>query len=192
MQHPSAVCRRASCWLVLVFATSAANAAEVAKTLELSDDGAYVLDVHAGLAWSRCVEGMDWNGKTCVGTPLLMNRTEAMALALDRGKVRGMHWRLPRVKELQRLVRKAAAPPGLDPKLFPAAPQGWHWSATAAVSTAQVNQYDYSNIVQGRSEQNANHIAFQLGWAVNLATGEARGDVAKQTQLPVRLLLSLD
>ena len=169
------VCRRASCWLVLVLATSAAPAADVPNTLELSDEGAYVLDVRAGLAWSRCVEGMGWNGKTCVGTPLLMNRAEAMTLALDRGKVRGMHWRVPRVKELQRLVRKTATPPGLDPTLFPTAPQEWHWSATAAITTAKVNQYDYGNIVQGRREQNANHIESQHGWAVNLVRrGSAR------------------
>jgi len=194
MKRSNAAVRRSACWLVLVSATSAASAADLPDMADmaLSDDGAFVLDVRAGVAWPRCVEGTGWNGKTCVGTPLLVNRAEAMALALDRGKVRGMHWRVPRVKELQRLVRKTAAPPGLDPRLFPAAPQDWHWSATAAISTAKVNQYDYSNIVQGRREQNANHIALQQGWAVNLVTGEARGDMAKQEKLPVRLVLSLD
>ena len=186
--------RRSACWLVLVSAASAASAADLPDTLDmaLSDDGAYVLDARAGVAWSRCVEGMGWNGTTCVGTPLLLNRNEAMALALDRGAAQGAHWRVPRVSELQRLVHKAAASPGLDPKLFPAAPGDWHWSATAAISSTPVNQYNYGNIAQGRREQNANHIALQQGWAVNLVTGEARGDVAKQTRLPVRLVLPLD
>lgn len=186
--------RRSACWLVLVSAASAASAADLPDTLDmaLSDDGAYVLDARAGVAWSRCVEGMGWNGTTCVGTPLLLNRTEAMALALDRGAAQGAHWRVPRVSELQRLVHKAAASPGLDPKLFPATPGDWHWSATAAISSTPVNQYNYGNIAQGRREQNANHIALQQGWAVNLVTGEARGDVAKQTRLPVRLVLPLD
>ena len=134
---------------------------------------------------------MQWTGKACVGTPLLLTHAEALALALERERASGLHWRMPRVKELQGLVQKASTPPGLDPQLFPAALRGWYWTSTAVINTAPVNQYDYRNIAQGRSEQNANRIAFLHGWAVSLATGEARGDVAKRTKLPVRLVLPL-
>lgn len=158
----------------------------------LSDDGAYVLDVRAQVAWPRCVEGMQWNGKTCIGTPLLLSHDEAMALARDREKARGLNFRVPRVTELQGLVHKTTRPPGLDPTLFPASPRGWHWSATSSVNTAGVNQYDYGNIMQGRTEQSAIRLKFLDGWAVNMSTGEARADVTKRTKLPVRLVLPLD
>lgn len=192
------VLRRTDHWLGLglglVFAASAASAADVTDPSHfgLSDDGAYVLDARARVAWPRCVEGMQWTGKTCVGTPLLLNHGEAMALARDLERDRGLHLRLPRVTQLQELVQKAASPRGLDPFLFPASPGGWHWTSTSSVSTARVNQYDYGNIAQGLTEENANHMKFLHGWAVDLSTGEARADVAKRTKLPVRLVLPLD
>lgn len=186
--------RHASCWLMLFCAVSVAQAADRRTGPEMapSDDGAFVLDVQGGAAWARCVEGMTWSGTTCVGTPLRVNRAGALAYAAARAKASGLQWRLPRTKELQRLASSAARPPGLDPRLFPAAPAGWHWSSTAAISTSAVNPYDYGNIVQGRSERNANRIELQHGWAVNLQTGEARGDMTQQAGLPVRLVLSLD
>ena len=55
--------------LVGAFAALPARAADstAAQDWSLSADGAYVLDHRAGLAWPRCVEGMQWAGKTCTG-----------------------------------------------------------------------------------------------------------------------------
>ena len=195
MKHsPRTVLLRPDRWLGFVIASSAVCAANVPTppSVGLSSDGAYVLDVRAQVAWPRCVEGMQWNGKTCVGMPLLLSHDEAMALARDLERVRGLHLRVPRAKELQGLVHKTTTPPGLDPTLFPASPRGWHWSATSSVNTARVNQYDYGNIMRGRTEQSAIHLRLLEGWAVNMSTGEARADVTKRTKLPVRLVLPLD
>ena len=154
----------------------------------VSDDGAYVIDVQAQLAWPRCVEGMQWTGTTCTGKPLLLDRAEATALAAERWKAEGVGWRIPRAAELQRLVDKSLSPPGLNPILFPAAPGQWHWSSTANVSAPSVNQYTYGNIAQGRAGDAARQAAMINGWAVNLSTGEARGDAARASKLPVRLV----
>ena len=119
--------------LLCSLALSPAIAADTSVSADwsLSADGAYVLDQRAGLAWPRCVEGMQWNGKTCTGQPLLLDRAEATALASERWKAEGVGWRIPRAAELQRLVDKSLSPPGLNPILFPAAPGQWHWSSTA-------------------------------------------------------------
>ncbi len=158
----------------------------------VSEDNSYVIDQKTKLIWPRCVEGMLWNGKTCTGQPSLMTHSEALALAAARREVDGVPWRLPRVTELQRLVNKKSSPPGLDPQLFPAAPREWHWTMTSNVNTnaAPVNPYNYGNISQGRTSDSVNHMAFLHGWAVNLTTGQARGDVQKKTALPVRLVRS--
>jgi hypothetical protein len=42
--------------------------------------------------------------------------------------------------------------------------------------------------MRGRTNENTNRMAFLHGWAVNLTSGEARGDVTKRTKLPVRLV----
>jgi hypothetical protein len=194
MKLSRTACCRIFGGLAPALALAAAVAAEApsAPRLVPSEDGAYVINARAKMAWSRCVEGMQWNGKSCTGKPLLVDHAEAIALAAARKKADGGIWRLPRVTELQRLVNKSANPPGLDPELFPTAPSGWHWSATANIDTSSVNQYRYGNIVQGRTNETANRMAFLHGWAVNSVTGEARGDVTKQSKLPVRLVRLLD
>lgn len=164
----------------------------VASDIALSPDGAYVLDVQLQVAWPRCVEGMQWNGSTCTGAPLLLTQAQAQALARDGGRDRGLPLRLPRVAELQRLVQRSGHPPGLDAELFPASPPDWHWSATGVVDTRRVNAYAYGNVVRGLNEQNAVKLKFLHGWAVNLSTGDSRANVARRTKLPVRLLLPLD
>ncbi|MDF3823606.1 hypothetical protein P3G55_27280, partial [Leptospira sp. 96542] len=63
--------------------------AATAPGLQLSADGAYVLDAQNKLAWLRCVEGMTWNGHNCVGEPRLMTYTTAQALAAARAKADG-------------------------------------------------------------------------------------------------------
>lgn len=174
-----------------VAAGSAVFAAQADTTsrFALSDDGAYVIDLQARLAWPRCVEGMVWDGKTCTGKPRLFDHAQASAHALARWKAEGIRWRLPHTTELKRLVDPALVPPGLDPVLFPAAPRDWHWSGTANIRAAgQVNQYSYDNIQRGRNNDNADRMAYLHGWAVNLVTGEAKGDVSKRITLPLRLV----
>ncbi|MFL6626525.1 MAG: hypothetical protein ACJ8G1_08790 [Vitreoscilla sp.] len=151
-------------------------------------DGSVVVDEQAHLAWSRCVEGMRWNGVTCVGEPAFMNHGEAVAAAAARARRDGVPWRLPRVGEMQHVAR--GSPPPLA--RMPATPAGLHWSTTAVVDLGSVNQYQYQNIRRHVTQGNANRIAFLHGWAVDLVTGQARDDVLKSTRLPARLVRSLD
>lgn len=179
-------------WLtLLVLPLAAAAEPAPAPGLAASADGTLVINVRAGLAWSRCVEGMHWNGRSCAGQPIRVDHAGAAALAAARRRADGGDWRLPRVPELQRLVGRATRPPGLDPALFPAAPRDWHWSGTANVDVVPVNPYNYGNIAQGRNSDNANQFAALQGWAVDLGSGKARGDVPRPTKLPVRLVRSI-
>ena len=79
-------------WLVGCFVPTLAAAAvwavdpPASANLVLSADGAYVINLRAHLAWPRCVEGMQWNGRTCTGRPLLVDHAEAVALASARKK----------------------------------------------------------------------------------------------------------
>ncbi len=166
---------------------------EAPATWVPSEDGSKVVDAATQQIWQRCVAGMQWTGKTCVGEALLMTRAEAGAWALSAAKAEGQSWRLPRVPELKRLAAHAAhagEQAGSERTLFPAAPGGWYWSATASINTAPVNQYNYANIAQGRTNENADRLSVRQGWAVNLANGEARADTDKQRKLAVRLVRS--
>ena len=160
--------------------------ARPAPALAPLPDGTLVVDPRSRLAWPRCVEGMRWNGHTCTGMAELFTYGEAQALARKRWQAEGVRWRLPRVNELRRLVNRAAQPPAVDAALFPAAPREWHWTGTASVNAATVNPYAYGNVARGGAGES--QLAVQQGWAVDMASGEARGDVGRATRLPVRLV----
>lgn len=147
-----------------------------------------VQETASGLIWARCAEGMRWSGKHCLDRPLLLSRTEAMQRASERQRDSGLAWRLPTAKELQRLVKLNRQPEGLDPKLFPDAPLGWHWTSTTRTNGQAVNAYRYDNIARGVSGESVNRLSFLQGWSVDIGTGEMNGEVAKKSELPVRLV----
>jgi len=155
----------------------------------VSADGTQVIDPRSQLVWARCVEGMHWNGRTCVGQPELLTHGQATARAAARAKAEGLSWRLPRVMELRRWVARNGRYSPDVATLFPAAPLDWYWTLTAAVDTRAVNPYHYENIQRGRSGTAT--LGVQQGWALNLATGEAQGDVSRRSLLLVRLVAAL-
>ena len=184
-------------WLVLlggmlVAACAAAAGPAASPTLVPSQDGASTIDLRARLVWPRCVQGMQWNGKTCTGTPQRLDHAQAVALAHARWKADGVRWRLPRVPELKRLVDRTALPPGPSPVLFPGTPHDWHWSGSATVQMGSGNRYNYGNAMNGGAGGEAGSMAFRQGWAVNMETAESRGDVGKSTRLLVRLVRPYD
>ncbi|MGD9773742.1 DUF1566 domain-containing protein [Diaphorobacter sp.] len=154
--------------------------------LTLSADGTLVLDIRARLAWPRCVEGMRWNGSDCIGAPDLLSYNEAQALARKRWKAEDVRWRLPRVNELRRLLNRSTPAPAVDARLFPSSPPEWHWTGTASINVHAVNPYAYDNVTRGGSGENT--LYPQQGWAVDMTSGQARGDMGRHTRLAVRLV----
>jgi hypothetical protein len=179
-------------WMASLIAVGAlasvpASAAD-APRFALSKDGTELVDTQARLAWSRCPEGMAWDGSTCAGIAEFPTYREATALASARGKAEGLRWRVPSVTELRQLAKNVASARGLVRDPFPDAPEGWYWSASVRVEASTVNQYNYGNIQRGITEQTVNRIAYLHAWVVDLDTGESRGDVPRRSRLPVRLV----
>lgn len=180
--------------ILMAFAIVITNAAAVAAdspALRISKDGSAVEDIQAKLVWARCAEGMTWNGATCSGMAEFVTYAEAMALAAARSKAEGVRWRVPGVAEMKQLSKRVAGARMSSHKAFPAAPQGWYWTASARVDTGAVNQYDYRNIQRGINEKNVNRVAYLHAWSVDIDTGEARGDASRRSKLPVRLVRQL-
>jgi hypothetical protein len=158
----------------------------------LSPDGGLIIHRSARVAWPRCVEGMKWNGKRCMGVAMWLDHTEALALAQSREKAEGIAWRLPYLKELQQLARQNAQPGAQGPALLPQAGQGWCWTATTTIVTGSINPYSYGNIQRGLSATNMNQMKFLHGWAVNTASVDEQSNVLKHTKLMVRLVRRID
>jgi hypothetical protein len=205
-----------ACGLLFVLLAQGSLAQQPAVGLLPTSDGLEIRDVRNSLSWRRCVEGMSWDGSTCQGEPLLLNRREAMQRAVDRARVEphvdsaassklahgnGLGnaqnldpsvptWHVPRAAELQRLIRPRAQGQGLDPRLFPNAPRSWWWTSTTEVSTSTVNPYNYDNIAHGVTQENSVNLNFLHGWAVLMTTGDLRS-VHKDQRLPVLLVRTL-
>jgi Protein of unknown function (DUF1566) len=157
-----------------------------AATLAPSGNGQEITDPGAHLAWARCLVGQRWDGQTCSGSPELLRHTEALSRARALAQRTGQSWRLPRVPELQRLVRRGAQ--GLDPRLFPGSPADWHWSGTPSLVHETVNPYNYGSVMRGQTGTSQADSSFVNGWAVHLGDGQARDDVPKGSRLAVRLV----
>jgi Protein of unknown function (DUF1566) len=159
----------------------------------LSADGAHLFNLRARVVWSRCVEGMHWDGRQCVGQALRLDHAGALALARTRAAADGLAWRLPHLKELQHLVTLTAqGSRNASAAFLPTPPAGWCWTATAPVNTKPLNEYRYDNVMRGLTAQNATQVRFLHGWAVNLSTGHARDDALKRDRLLVRLVAPVD
>jgi len=176
----------AACGLWMGAPGVAVPAAPAASPWVLSADGTLVIDTRSHLAWDRCVAGMLWNGSTCTGRARLLTFVQARALADERWKASGVRWRLPRVPELRRLVNRGASPPAVDAALFPGAPADWHWTSTRSVNTAAVNPYAYGNAMGGGKGGDVLHA--RQAWAVDMGSGEGRGDMNRATPFYVRLV----
>lgn len=167
-------------------AAAATSQAETAPpAFQLSQDGRFVLDMRARLAWPRCVEGMQWDGQHCQGLPDLLTYKQAQARAQEQSRTGDVRWRMPRVNEMRRLIDRSVRPQGLHPVLFPDAPRGWHWTGSAAVNARPSNPYNYSQI-SGQSP--ISQLAAQQAWAINLDTLETAPDMGRGNQLMVRLV----
>lgn len=187
MQRLAAVAAGAV-WLATWLVAAGPAGAAARGDWRVSDDGALVIHAKTGSAWKRCAEGMTWTGKACTGEPRLLNHADALALAAATAKADGVRWRLPRVTELQRLVKRGDPPHRLDPVLFPGGPREWHWASTANVRSQSVNPYNYGNVMRGVNADNVNQMAFLHGWSVNLSSGDADSETPKRNLLPVRLV----
>ena len=189
------LCCRVAAGLLCLGAPLAASpsSAPTPNTAALSPtpDGSGVFDPRARTVWARCVEGMEWNGSRRTGRALLLTRAEATARAKERSAADGHAWRLPRGLELRRLVGKQTKQPSVDAQLFPAAPGGLHWSGTANVRHLSVNPYNYDNVASGRTHGGSRLAALE-GWAVDMDTGNAFGDISRASKLPVRLVRGAD
>lgn len=174
-------------WPTLVLATPS-QTPEPEWTL--SADGSQLLQRSTRLLWQRCVEGMRWTGRDCVGEPLWLDHGQAQARARQRAQAEGVSWRMPHLKELRQLA-KLGATKG-QPKLLSASTQGWVWSGTVPIEIRSVNAYNYSNIMQGVTGQNVNQMKFLHGWVVNTATAESRDDVLRRTPMLVHLVRRAD
>ena len=101
----------------------------------ISDNGQEVLDLQTNLIWRRCVEGMTWNGKTCIDEnmsgPLFFMYQEALQRATHQAAETKKAWRLPNIKELTSLMDYTQTDMTIDSTAFPATPNAQSWSSSS-------------------------------------------------------------
>jgi hypothetical protein len=125
--------RQVSLVAAAALALAAALPAQAQSRFTVSADGQNVTDSSTKLVWKRCVEGMNWDGKTCAGKPAKLKLDAARAAGKDG-------WRLPNKDELAGLMDAKGKKKVFDKAAFPGAPARLYW-ATRPESTDNLNQW---------------------------------------------------
>jgi len=95
-----------------------------------------VMHTKTGLVWKKCIEGMRFNGQTCVGIPLQQilwsGALSHAALVNANGGFAGFtDWRVPNIKELSTIVERKCVSPTINLVVFPnTTTNGRYWSST--------------------------------------------------------------
>ncbi len=104
-----------------------------------------VTDIHAGLMWKRCVEGL--SGNDCqVGSPVELNWIDALNHAQEHVYQGYDDWRLPNSKELQSLVETCRVDPSINTDVFPNTPSSLVWSGSPTTTGAYTVLFNSGNI----------------------------------------------
>ncbi|MDQ5939103.1 MAG: hypothetical protein QG557_50 [Pseudomonadota bacterium] len=105
------------------------------KKYIISDNGQEVLDMQTNLIWRRCVEGMLWNGQTCVDEngsgPSFFMFEEALQHAAKQAANTKKGWRLPNVKEITSLMDYSQPDMAINLNVFTATPNAQSWSSSS-------------------------------------------------------------
>jgi len=133
-----------------------------ASRFTYGNGGAEVIDAQTNLIWRRCVEGMSWNGLTCVGLDSRYTREQALTQAQSQ-----TGWRLPNVKELTSIVDRSTSSPSFNLSVFPLTPLNGLWTATPFVG--------FDTSIQG-------------GWYVDGVSGASLLMLSPSFQFPIRLV----
>jgi hypothetical protein len=96
----------------------------------LSADGREVTDRITKLIWRRCVEGQDFDGTHCIGSPRNFELPDAYAYANAVAARSGQPWRVPNAKELQSITDSTVNSPAIDGATFPDTPAAKQWTST--------------------------------------------------------------
>ena len=130
----------------------------------ISANGHEVTDSKSRLIWRRCVVGMSWDGKACIGKPGTFSYAAAKKAAVGIAEREGKAWHIPAREELVALVdMKTKKKPRIDSQAFPQTPAKLFW-ATRAGSDDDLN-----------------------AWLVSFANGKVRANNG-QSKSPLRLV----
>lgn len=85
-------------------------------------------DNRTGLIWQRCAAGQVWTGTGCSGEPAQFSQDEADEVTSDFAGY--TDWRLPRVRELQTIVKYENHSPAIDVDAFPNTSNTFFWTSS--------------------------------------------------------------
>ena len=133
-------------------------------------DNGVIKDTQYGHVWLRCVVGMEWDGKTCVGQSLAYTWQEALGVIgdMNQKRVGGRDdWRLPTAEELNTIVERQCFQPAINLEAFPFSPETGFWTDTK-VPGIQQSRVSLIQFFNGKQ-----YIAnVKQSWRVRLVAGK--------------------
>ena len=91
--------------------------------------GHYVIDLSQKLEWLTCPVGMVWENKTCAGNPVKLKFNEINSVILQANEQLKGYWRLPKRKELEKIICIECKKVKINKKIFPNTPPESFWTS---------------------------------------------------------------
>ena len=88
-----------------------------------------VIDLLNGVEWMKCSAGQQWNGESCFGKAIRLNRNQIKTAIKQANNQLGGSWRLPSKKELEGIICNTCEYVKIDPKFFPETPAEPFWTS---------------------------------------------------------------
>ena len=91
--------------------------------------GHYVIDLSQKIEWLTCPVGMVWENKTCAGNPVKLKFNEINSAILQANEQLKGYWRLPKRKELEKIICIECKKVKINKKIFPNTPPESFWTS---------------------------------------------------------------
>ena len=88
-----------------------------------------VIDLLNGVEWMKCSAGQQWNGESCFGQVIRLNREQIKTAIQQANNQLGGSWRLPSKKELEGIICDTCEYVKIDTKFFPETPAEPFWTS---------------------------------------------------------------
>ena len=123
-----------------------------------------VIDLLSGVEWLKCAAGQQWNGVSCSGEIIRLNREQIKIAIQQANEQLGGSWRLPTKQELEGILCNACDYVKIDSNFFPETPPEPFWT----------------------SEEN--YWSGKRYWSVNFYTGHSFSRFTKDKPLATRFV----
>lgn len=101
----------------------------IAHSRQFVDKEHLVIDLLSNVEWMKCSTGQQWDGETCIGQIIRLDRSQIKQAIKQANEQLGGSWRLPSKGELEGILCAKCKTVKIDINFFPQTPAEPFWTS---------------------------------------------------------------